>query len=134
MTGPTAVLPRFQEPGRPAKLADRGRAAGWRPDLPGFARSSPLAVGRGIRLADRRERPKDHLVAAHLAAGLSVVSVAERVGCHERTIRKRLEDSAFRAKVDALKAEIVGRAVAPPGRAVVTAGPPLLEPTTPAKS
>src|SRR5262245_66612849 len=105
MTGPTAVLPRFQEPGRPAKLADRGRAAGWRPDLPGFARSSPLAVGRGIRLADRRERPKDHLVAAHLAAGLSVVSVAERGGCHEPTIRKRPEEPALRAKVGAVKEE-----------------------------
>lgn len=85
-------------------------------------------------MADRRERPKDHLVAAHLAAGLSVVSVAERVGCHERTIRKRLEDSAFRAKVDALKAEIVGRAVALLGRSMVTAARQLLKLTTGAKS
>jgi hypothetical protein len=52
----------------------------------------------------------DALVAA-LAAGGNVAAAAKHASISERTVRRRLEDPAFRAKVDEARAELVRAAV-----------------------
>jgi hypothetical protein len=52
----------------------------------------------------------DGLVAA-LAAGASNVAAAARAGVNERTVRRRLEDPAFRGRVDEARADLVRQAV-----------------------
>jgi hypothetical protein len=57
-----------------------------------------------------RKNADDGLVAA-LAAGASAAAAAEKAGVSERTVRRRLEDPAFRARVDEARADLVRLAV-----------------------
>ena len=49
---------------------------------------------------------------AALAGGATYEDAAERAGVSERTVRRRLDDPAFRHRVDAARAEMLSRAVA----------------------
>jgi len=80
------------------------------------------------------ETDADDLLVADLAGGMTAVGAAAKAGLHERTVRRKLEDPAFRARVDGLRAEIVGRAVAVLGRSMTTAARQLLKLATGAKS
>ena len=62
--------------------------------------------------APRPRRDIDDLLAFHLASGLTIARAAERVGVNERTVRRRLADAKFRKRLDDLRSEAVGRAVA----------------------
>ena len=62
--------------------------------------------------APRPRRDIDDLLAFHLASGLTIAMAAERAGICERTARRRLADSNFRKRIDDLRSEAVGRAVA----------------------
>jgi hypothetical protein len=53
----------------------------------------------------------DDALALHLASGVSVPKAAERAGVSERTAYRRLEDPAFRLRVDRLRTEAVGQTV-----------------------
>jgi hypothetical protein len=50
------------------------------------------------------------LLAAELAAGKTVREAAGRAGISERTAHRRLEDSTFRARIAALRAEMLSAA------------------------
>jgi hypothetical protein len=58
--------------------------------------------------AGRKRKAEAELVAA-LACGASPESAAQRAGVSLRTVFRRLADPAFRAQVDAMRAELVGR-------------------------
>jgi hypothetical protein len=57
-----------------------------------------------------RKNADDGLVAS-LAAGASAAAAAAKAEVSERTVRRRLEDPAFRARVDEARAELVRQAV-----------------------
>jgi hypothetical protein len=57
-----------------------------------------------------RKDVDDALILA-LAGGLGVAAAARKAEVSERTVRRRLEGAAFRAKVDAARAALVGEAV-----------------------
>jgi hypothetical protein len=46
-----------------------------------------------------------------LAAGASPAEAARQASCSERTVRRRLQEPGFRARVDAMRAELIGNAV-----------------------
>lgn len=71
--------------------------AGPSPVPPGSARSKPGG--------------KD-LAAVILAGGGTAAAAAAEAGCHERTVRRWLELPEYRAKVERLRDEAVGRAMA----------------------
>lgn len=52
------------------------------------------------------------MLVAALAAGCTYEAAAEQASVSERTVRRRLDDPAFRKQVDDARAEILGRAVA----------------------
>lgn len=54
----------------------------------------------------------DTALIAALAAGCTHAAAAEQAGVSERTVRRRLDDPAFRQQVEAARAEILDRAVA----------------------
>jgi hypothetical protein len=58
--------------------------------------------------AGRKRKAEAELVAA-LACGASAESAAQRAGVSLRTVFRRLADPAFRAQVDAMRAELVRR-------------------------
>jgi hypothetical protein len=51
----------------------------------------------------------DDLLAAELACGKTLQDAAEAVGCGERTARRRWADLEFKAKVAAIRAELIDR-------------------------
>ena len=51
----------------------------------------------------------DDLLAAELARGRTLQAAAQAVGCGERTARRRWADLGFKAKVAALRAELIDR-------------------------
>lgn len=53
----------------------------------------------------------DDILAGALATGVTCVEAAKLVGIHERTVRRKLKEPAFRARVDELRGEIVSGAV-----------------------
>ena len=53
----------------------------------------------------------DEALLLALAAGAGVSQAARRAGCSERTVRRRLLDSSFRARVSAQRGELVQAAV-----------------------
>jgi hypothetical protein len=57
-----------------------------------------------------RKNADDALVAA-LAAGASAAAAAAKAEVSERTVRRRLAEAAFRARVDEARAELVRQAV-----------------------
>jgi hypothetical protein len=63
----------------------------------------------------------DDLLAASLASGLFVAKTAQKHGVSENTVRRRLGDDQFRARVAALKAEVIARCVAMAGDAMLEA-------------
>jgi len=69
----------------------------------------------------------DDVLAGHLAAGLSIVKAARRARMSERTARRRLEHPGFRARVDTLRAEIVGQAVGQLSASMTDAAAKLVE-------
>jgi hypothetical protein len=54
----------------------------------------------------------DAALVAGLAAGLSVAKAAEKAGLSARTARRRLQDDAFKARVERARARILDRVVA----------------------
>jgi hypothetical protein len=62
-------------------------------------------------VARRGKKNADEALALALATGLTVPDAAARALVSFRTAYRRLEDPAFCRRVDALRAEIVGRAV-----------------------
>jgi hypothetical protein len=54
----------------------------------------------------------DHLIVAALAAGSTNQDAAATAGVNERTVRRRLEDPAFRAQVDEARRAAIDLAVA----------------------
>ena len=54
-------------------------------------------------------RDIDDLLALELARGRTIQAVAQAVGCGERTARRRWADLGFKAKVAALRAELIDR-------------------------
>lgn len=62
--------------------------------------------------APRAKRDIDGALALYLASGMTIANAAERAGVCERTARRRLKEPKFRRRLDALKREVVGRAVA----------------------
>jgi hypothetical protein len=46
-----------------------------------------------------------------LAAGASPAEAARQAHCSERTVRRRLREPGFRARVEAMRAELIGNAV-----------------------
>ena len=54
----------------------------------------------------------DHLIVAALAAGSTNEDAATAAGVSERTVRRRLEDPAFRARVDDAQRAAIDLAVA----------------------
>lgn len=57
----------------------------------------------------QRRRNDDQLLLA-LACGASVDAAAKQCGLHPSTVYRRLEDAAFRRRIDALRAEMTARA------------------------
>jgi hypothetical protein len=53
----------------------------------------------------------DEIVLTVLAAGGSPAAAAQQAHCSERTVRRRLQDPAFRQKVDEARAKMVADAV-----------------------
>jgi hypothetical protein len=49
----------------------------------------------------------DDLLVANLAMGMTIQAAAEGAGISERTAHRRLEDPAFRARVNAARSELV---------------------------
>jgi hypothetical protein len=54
----------------------------------------------------------DAALVAGLAAGLSVARAAERAGVSERTARRRLQDDAFKARVERARVGLLDKVVA----------------------
>jgi hypothetical protein len=54
-------------------------------------------------------RDIDDLLAAEIACGKTIQAAAQAVGCAERTARRRWADPEFKAKVAALRAELIDR-------------------------
>jgi hypothetical protein len=54
-------------------------------------------------------REIDDLLAAELARGKTLQDAAQAVGCGERTARRRWAEPEFKAKVAAIRAELIGR-------------------------
>lgn len=81
-----------------------------------------------------KSSPRDDLLATHLASGMTRKAAGAKVGLHERTVRAKLEDPGFRARVDGIKTEIVSRAVAMLGKGMTTAARRLRKLATEAKS
>jgi hypothetical protein len=52
-------------------------------------------------------RPADDLLAAGVAAGLSVQAAARKAGVSERTARRRMAEDGFRERVAELRQEVV---------------------------
>lgn len=63
----------------------------------------------------------DEILAGLLAGGMSCAKAAQKIGVHERTVRRRLEDPEFRKLVDSIKSQVVSEAVAVLGRTMVEA-------------
>jgi hypothetical protein len=57
------------------------------------------------------KRSADDFLVTALASGASVVTAAAKAEVSERTVRRRLEDPAFRARVDEARGELVRQAV-----------------------
>jgi hypothetical protein len=53
----------------------------------------------------------DAALVTALAAGGSAAGAATHAQCSERTVRRRLQDAAFRAQVDAARADLVSQTV-----------------------
>jgi hypothetical protein len=51
----------------------------------------------------------DDLLAAELARGKTLASAAQAVGCGEKTARRRWANPDFKARVSALRAELINR-------------------------
>jgi hypothetical protein len=56
-------------------------------------------------------KKNDDVLILALAAGGNAAASAAHAGLSERTVRRRLADATFRARVDEARAELVGRAV-----------------------
>jgi hypothetical protein len=67
--------------------------------------------GEGQSMAARGRKNTDAALALALASGLTVGAAARRAGVGERTAYRRLADAAFRARVAALRGEMVERAL-----------------------
>lgn len=66
------------------------------------------ARGRG----KGRPNPRaNEVTAGYLAVGMSVLAAAKKARVDERTVRRWLADPTYRAKVDQLRTEVVGRAL-----------------------
>jgi hypothetical protein len=63
-------------------------------------------------LSDSRPRKGDDALVAALASGCTLRDAASRAGVSERTVRVRLADPSFRARLDQARAEALDRAVA----------------------
>lgn len=59
----------------------------------------------------QRRRKGDATLLAALAAGQSYEDAAEAAGVSKRTARRRMTEPAFRAEVDALRSDMLARAV-----------------------
>ena len=64
----------------------------------------------GQRGGGKKVSPRDH-VAVLLAAGSTAVDAAAKVGIHERTVRRWLDEPVFRSDVERLRAEMVTAAL-----------------------
>jgi hypothetical protein len=62
-------------------------------------------------MAGHGKKNVDEQLLLALAAGASPATAAKQAGCSERTVRRRLEDAAFRARVSAMRSELVEKAV-----------------------
>jgi hypothetical protein len=62
-------------------------------------------------MAGHGRKECDTIVLEVLAAGGSVASAAQRAGVSERTIRRRLQDAAFRNQVAALRSQFLTDAI-----------------------
>jgi hypothetical protein len=60
-------------------------------------------------VAKSRARKGDHELVLALACGASADGAAQKAGLSRRTVYRRLEDPAFRAKVAAMRAEMARR-------------------------
>src|SRR3954452_16273293 len=59
----------------------------------------------------RRNRPNDEELVASLASGASYEHAGARAGCSARTVRRRMADSDFRARVRTERSGMLDRAV-----------------------
>jgi hypothetical protein len=82
------------------------------------AKSLPKPLSRAPKnMLPDRQRPAvaghrrdiDDLLAAELARGRTLQAAAQAVGCGERTARRRWADLEFKAKVAAIRAELIDR-------------------------
>lgn len=64
---------------------------------------------------------EDDLLAVALASGYTVAESARRANMGERTAHRRLEDPAFRRRVDNLRGQIVSRALSMLNRSMARA-------------
>jgi hypothetical protein len=62
-------------------------------------------------MAGGSRHDRDGALVTALAAGAGTAAVARHAGVNERTVRRRLQDPAFKAKVDEARAELVRQAV-----------------------
>jgi hypothetical protein len=62
-------------------------------------------------MAQRGKKDCDDALIFALASGASAAAAAQQAKCSERTVRRRLEDAAFRAKVGSMRSEMVQAAV-----------------------
>lgn len=63
----------------------------------------------------------DSVILSVLAAGLTAAEVAKAAGVSERTVRRRLSDPEFAAKIDVVRREVLHRAVAKVSAGAVSA-------------
>jgi hypothetical protein len=69
----------------------------------------PSSEGSAVAGSGRRDA--DDALAASIASGLSRQAAAAAAGVSERHLYRRLRDAAFRARVDAARAELLEQAV-----------------------
>lgn len=76
--------------------------------------------------APRAKRAIDDALALQLASGMTIAKAAELAGVCERTARRRLKEPKFRRRLEALKREVVGQAVAMLANGMATAAERLI--------
>jgi hypothetical protein len=90
---------------------ENGCLASNAPSAPGVATSSCSPPTRSQAAGKRRRRGDANLQAA-LACGSTVAQAASKANLTERTVYRRLQDPAFRQRIEALRVDMVQRAAA----------------------
>jgi hypothetical protein len=76
---------------------------------------------RGWQEVSGNGRHYDELLIAALAGGASITRAAEMVGAAERTVRRRLADTAFAARLEGARRQVVVEAIDQLGAATTAA-------------